>query len=113
MCVRDSKDYVNYREFKDFKDRIQDQFDKITELVYKEHYQLEEELDEFRKEIKRHEIEQLEFQLEQQEKLIDSDSFEDEENKRHRRTLTVAIIAAIMGPLVGAVIGASITYFFQ
>ena len=53
MCVRDSNDYVNYREFKDFKDRIQDQFDKITELVYKEHYQLEEELDEFRKEIKR------------------------------------------------------------
>ena len=104
---------VSYREFKDFKDQSEKQYNTIIELLHREHNQLERELEEFRKEIKNHEIEQLEFQLKQQEKMIESDSLEDEENKRHKKTLTVAIIAAILGPLIGAVIGATITHLFQ
>lgn len=98
---------VTYREFDDFRKEIRDIVEDInTRLMHDEH-----DLENLASDIKNIRIEQLEKELHYQEKKLFEDTYEDLEDQRHRKTLTIAIMAAILGPLVGATIGSLLTHF--
>lgn len=98
---------VTYREFDDFRKEIRDTIEDINaRLIHDEH-----DLENLSSDIKDIRIEQLQKELHYQEKKLFDDTYEDLEDQRHRKTLTFAIIAAILGPLVGATIGALLAHF--
>jgi hypothetical protein len=98
---------VNYREFDDFRKEIRDTIKDIQERIIEDEHDLER----VSSEIKNVQIEQLEAQVRRKEKILFEDTYEDLEDQRHKKTLTIAIIAAILGPLIGATIGSLLTHY--
>lgn len=98
--------YVNYREFEDFRQESRDAFGSIAKSIDEKFNTLGVQVESLKNEIQGMQIDQLKFQLAQTEKNMDKEITESKEDRRYTRNLTIAIIAAIIGPLVGAFIGA-------
>jgi len=98
---------VTYREFEDFRAEIRDTIKEIQERIFYD----EQDLENLASEIKNVQIEQLKNQVDQKEKRLFEDNYEELEDQRHRKTLTIALTAAILGPLAGAIIGSLLTHY--
>jgi len=94
----------NYREFEDFRQESRDAFDNITLSLDEKFAELGKQIESLKNDIQGLQIDQLKFQLNQTEKRMLEEKTETTEDKNYRRTLTVAVIAAMIGPLVGAVL---------
>lgn len=102
--------YVNYREFEDFRQDTRDAFDGLITSLDEKFLELGKQIESIKNEIQALQIDQLKFQLTQTEKKMLEEKTETIEDKNYRRTLTVAILAAMIGPLVGAVLGLALGY---
>jgi hypothetical protein len=102
----EDSNFVNYREFEDFRLESRDAFGDLSKSINDKFSQLGVQVESLKNEIQTMQIDQLKFQLSQTEKNLGKELVESKEDKKHTRNLTIAIIAAIIGPLVGAFIGA-------
>jgi hypothetical protein len=102
----EDSNFVNYREFEDFRQESRDAFGDLSKSIDEKFSQLGIQVESLKNEIQTLQIDQLKFQLSQTEKSMDRELVESKEDKRHTRNLTIAITAAIIGPLIGAFIGA-------
>jgi len=104
--VPEDSNFVNYREFEDFRQESRDAFGDLSKSIDEKFSQLGVQVESLKNEIQTLQIDQLKFQLSQTEKNMDRELVESKEERKHTRNLTIAITAAIIGPLVGAFIGA-------
>lgn len=102
--------YVNYREFEDFRQETRDSFDTVTENINEKFAVLGDQMDSIKNEIQSLQIDQLKFQLNQTKEKMNEEILENTDDKNYRRALTIAIAAAMIGPLVGAVVGIVLGY---
>lgn len=104
--LAEDSNFVNYREFEDFRQESRDAFGDLSKSIDEKFSQLGVQVESLKNEIQSLQIDQLKFQLSQTEKNMDRELVESKEDKKYTRNLTIAITAAIIGPLVGAFIGA-------
>jgi hypothetical protein len=104
----EESNFVNYREFEDFRQESRDAFGDLSKSIDEKFSQLGVQVESLKNEIQAMQIDQLKFQLSQTEKNMDRELVESKEDRKHTRNLTIAITAAIIGPLVGAFIGATL-----
>lgn len=102
--------YVNYREFEDFRQETRDSFDTVTENINEKFAVLGDQMDGIKNEIQSLQIDQLKFQLNQTKEKMNEEMSENTDDRNYRRALTIAITAAMIGPLVGAVVGIVLGY---
>jgi hypothetical protein len=106
----ENNQFVNYREFEDFRQESRDAFDNLIISLDEKFTLLGDNIEGLKSEIQSLQIDQLKFQLQQTEKKMVEEKTDNEGDRNYRRALTVAVIAAMIGPMVGAILGLALGF---